>query len=511
MSWKQFCYFGYNITYENFETLITTSANNGITHLLLEFIVLQYNGGTDPNTIYEIIYYDTILNWMQFTSQQRTDLINLATQNGIKIVASFGGATTFIDNNGLLGFLNSNSIYTNYVTMAEVLLNYVNNNNLDEIDLDIEHINGGVTEQETQQMYNWMGLLSRELKTAENLPNNTPLTYLTHAPQTPYFYNGYFNGVYLSLENFYGEFIDCYLTQFYNQGNTYNNFDEIFINDPVQLASVLQIESYGIPIEKIIVGKATDAQPGMGDVVLWDGTTNPLVMNNIVNNTLTYPEPLLQTWLLNSGIMVWIYRTDADAGYNSTIMNYFSNNLGGTCFIKGTQIKIKKNNIEIEEKIENLKDGDLVKISNEEYKKIVFIGYNYYSKTDYLKNVYVMKKNSIDNNIPNQDLLLTAGHSLLFNEPSNKYKNNSYNENQYPENEKIDNYTKIKSSHCSLFQNITEDIIKDKLNNINKLEYYHLVLEDNNKDKQHGIFANNVLCETMSYNYIPKSLLYKKN
>jgi hypothetical protein len=77
---------------------------------------------------------------MQFTSQQRTDLINLATQNGIKIVASFGGATTFIDNNGLLGFLNSNSIYTNYVTMAEVLLNYTNNNNLDEIDLDIEHI-----------------------------------------------------------------------------------------------------------------------------------------------------------------------------------------------------------------------------------------------------------------------------------------------------------------------------------------------------------------------------------
>ena len=93
--------------------------------------------------------------------------------------------------------------------------------------------------------------------------------------------------------------------------------------------SVLQIQSYGIPIQKIIVGKATDATSGY--VVLYDGTTDINVMNNIVNATQTYTsEPLLQTWLLTAGVMVWIYRTDSNFDFNTSILGYFYNNLGGT-------------------------------------------------------------------------------------------------------------------------------------------------------------------------------------
>ena len=54
-------------------------------------------------------------------------------------------------------------------------------------------------------------------------------------------------------------------------------------------------------------------------------------MNNIVNATQTYTsKPLLQTWLLTAGVMVWIYRTDSNFGFNTSILGYFYNNLGGT-------------------------------------------------------------------------------------------------------------------------------------------------------------------------------------
>jgi hypothetical protein len=57
-------------------------------------------------------------------------------------------------------------------------------------------------------------------------------------------------------------------------------------------------------------------------------------MNNIVNATYT-SEPLLQTWLLTAGVMVWIYRTDTNGdtnliNLNNSILGYFNNNLGGT-------------------------------------------------------------------------------------------------------------------------------------------------------------------------------------
>ena len=228
-------------------------------------------------------------------------------------------------------------------------------------------------------------------------------------------------------------------------------------------------------------------------------------MNNMVNNTLNYSE-LIQ-WSLNAGLMVWIYRFDSNTDRNQEILNYFTYNLGGTCFIKGTMIKIKKNNNEIEEKIENLNIGDLVKTSNNEYKKISFIGYNYLSKDNYMLNVRLLKQNKIYHNVPNQDLLLTAGHSILFNELSNYLINEKYNINEYPVNETIEKFVKIKTDHCALFQNINESDIVHKLNETQKLYFYHFSLQDENNDKQYAIYANNVLCETMSYNYINHSNL----
>ena len=505
MSWKEFCYIGYYVTYNQLFDFIDLAGSSGITHILLEFITLNYTGSNDPNTIYTLTYYDTVSNWFNFTVEERATLINKASEYGIIFGISFGGATTFDVNNGFLGFLKSNSIYTNPEILSNELLNYTTTTSLTYIDLDIEHINSSVNNDDFNLMLDYLGNLSKYLKTTTT-QTIKPVIVVSHAPQTPYFYNGIFQEIYIKVEQFYGSFIDFYLTQFYNQGNTYYDFESIFIYDPVQLTSVLQINSYGIPFEKIIVGKATDASDG--NVVLWNGTLDPLVMNNIVNNTLNYME--LRRWLLYAGIMVWIYRFDAETGRNQEILNYFTDNLGGTCFIKGTLIKIKKNDKEIEEFIENLNIGDLVKTSNNEYKKISFIGFNYSSKTNYMKHTKILKKNKIYHNIPNEDLLLTSGHSILFNELTNNLLNEKYNINEYPTNEAIDNFVKIKANHCSLFQNITEMDVERKLNNTQKLYYYNFSLEDENNDKQYAVYANNVLCETMSYTHIFHSNLIPK-
>ena len=509
MSWKEICYVGYYVTYDQLFDFIDLAGSSGITHILFEFITLYYTGSNDPNTIYTLTYYDTVLNWFNFTADERTILINKASEYGIIFGMSFGGATTFDVNNGLLGFLKSNSIYTNPEILGNELLYYTTITSLTYIDLDIEHINSSVNNDDFNLMLDYLGNLSKYLKTTTT-QTTKPVILVSHAPQTPYFYNGIFQEIYIKIEEFYGSFIDFYLTQFYNQGDTYYDFESIFIYDPLQLTSVLQINSYGISFEKIIVGKATDATDG--NVVLWDGTTNQFVMNNIVDNTLNYME--LRKWILYAGIMVWIYRfdakTDKEVNENQVILNYFEDNFGGTCFIKGTMIKIKKNNEEIEEFVENLNIGDLVKTSNNEYKKISFIGYNYSSKANYMKHTKILKKNKINKDIPNEDLLLTSGHSILFNELTDNLLNEKYNTDEYPTNETIDNFTKIKANHCSLFQNITEIDVKHKLNKIHKLYYYHFVLENENNDKQYAIYANNVLCESMSYNHIFHSNLIPK-
>lgn len=506
MSWKEFCYIGYNITYNQLSDFIDLAGNSGITHILFEFITLNYTGSTNPNTIYTLTYYDTVSSWYNFTSDERATLINKAASYGIIFGISFGGATTFNENNGLLGFLQSISIYANPETLANELLTYTNTTSLTYIDLDIEHINSGVSENDLNLMLNYLGNLSAYLKTITTQFIN-PIKIISHAPQTPYFYNGIFQEIYIKIEKSYGSYINFYLTQFYNQGDTYYDFESIFIYDSLQLTSVLQINSYGIPFEKIIVGKATDAS--QGNVILWDGSLSPTVMNNMVNNTLNYPE--LREWILYAGIMVWIYRFDASTERNQEILNYFTYNLGGTCFIKGTLIKIQKNNKEIEEYIENLNIGDLVKTSKNEYKKISFIGYNFSSKDNYMQHIRILKKNSIYYNVPNKDLLLTSGHSILFNQLSNHLLNEKYNIYEYPTNEIIEDFVKIKTDHCSLFKNIQECDVIHKLTNTQKLTYYHFSLECDERDKQYAVYANNVLCETMSYNYINHSNLIPKS
>ena len=154
MTWKEFCYIGYNITYTQLFDFINLAGNSKITHILFEFITLEYTNTTDKNTIYTLKYYDTVSSWYNFTSDQRTTLINKAEEYVIIFGISFGGATTFDANNGLLGFLKSISIYTAPEILANELLTYTTTTSLTYIDLDIEHINSSVSDDDFNLIHN---------------------------------------------------------------------------------------------------------------------------------------------------------------------------------------------------------------------------------------------------------------------------------------------------------------------------------------------------------------------
>jgi hypothetical protein len=185
---------------------------------------------------------------------------------------------------------------------------------------------------------------------------------------------------------------------------------------------------------------------------------------------------------------------------------FYSFNGGGVCFIKDTLITILENNKEIQKEVQYLKPNDLVKVNENEYKKIVFIGENKYNVLTKLENIRIMKKDTIKPNYPCKDILLTSGHSVLFENLDNI--NEFYNPNIYKNN--INGFYKMMTQHCKLFNFAELEDISNLIKN-NFVQYYHFALENEDYDGQYAVYSNNIRSESMSINYIPFSGLYPIN
>ena len=538
MSWKQVSYYGYD---QLTTTGITELVNAGATQIILEFIVLKYSGG-----YYYLSLFDTVSELKLMTTNEKKEIYTAMSQKNLLL--SFGGASSECILNAIgqpyktyaSNFVTETILTAEiFVADIETIINQCSAGtstayNIDGIDLDIEGITGT---EDTTTSYTFLGEISKGITEIVMPDGRTP--FVTHAPQTPYFNNKGFGFIYVLLEYYYSNYISFYNVQFYNQGATYKNYISNFYDDTVQISSLLQIANASVTINnyygegtisenvvidtsKLVMGKVTygESEDGTVDgyVTLWNDNNNYYnpSMTYFVNLSYNYVSPdetdlnyptteqmepyltQLNNWVINGGIMCWIYNP---ANNNSDLLGYFEYNTGGTCFMKGTNILCLKNNLQVEIKVEDLNEGDLVLTSKNEYKKIIYIGYNFLRLQNEIKNnVKYIKKNTFSNNIPNKDLYLTTGHSLLFKDLT--HANKFYDKKYYPENEKIDDYIKIMIQHLT----ITND--NDNFNNI---MYYHFVLESDNINEQYGIYANNVLCETMSYSYISKSKLYRKN
>ena len=174
------------------------------------------------------------------------------------------------------------------------------------------------------------------------------------------------------------------------------------------------------------------------------------------------------------------------------------------CFIKNTMILILENGMEVEKKVQELKNGNMVKISTGEYKKLVFIGTKTLDITKNINKIRIMKQGTSSNNLPNKDLLVTSGHSLLFNNLN--YTNEFYKSEFYDNN--VKGYYKMMSQHCKLFDYVKEKELED-IRDGNNVSYYHFVLENEDDEGQYGVYSNGILSETMALSFSKKNYMNK--
>ena len=206
---------------------------------------------------------------------------------------------------------------------------------------------------------------------------------------------------------------------------------------------------------------------------------------------------------------VWCAISNIDINQNITMCacndtgKYYTLTDFVPCFLENTYITILEDNKEINKKIELLKINDLIKINENEYKKINFIGSRKIDITQFLNVIRVLPKNTLSENLPYENLYLTSGHSLLFK--NLKYANEFYNKNVYDNN--IENYYKIMAQHCNLCREITKIEISNIIENNKYVYVYHFSLESENQLTQYAIYSNGVRAECMSYEYALKSNL----
>ncbi len=225
----------------------------------------------------------------------------------------------------------------------------------------------------------------------------------------------------------------------------------------------------------------------------------------INNGNIYISQDYGQSWVIHESARTWkTIEISSDgqivnAGVNTGYI-YNSTDGGISCICHNTEILMGTGETKY---VQLLKIGDELQ-TTEGLRKILFIGYNATYRTNLFK---IIPKNGYKPNIPSKDLCLSIGHSLLFNnEDIEKFKKQDLNcSSFYNEcNTKIDNLNKLLIIDC----NLEKDAIFDETDT--KIFYYHIVLEHNgNINKQYGIYANNMLIETMSEAWIIHSKLHK--
>jgi len=236
--------------------------------------------------------------WQDSADSAKQDAIKYAHSKGAYVVVSAGGAT--------------DSPYeisgTDYGTNAA---KFAKTHFLDGVDFDLENFEGGfrISGKTAEQSIEWV---VNATNAARKVLGDTGI--IAHAPQAPYFgkigggsgntwtgTSGGYSAVYKSASH-----IDYFLVQFYNQGTTcYMTYKGIFEDSGSECpvfpgTSVKEIAAYGIPMEKIVLGKPVRQSDAS------NGQMSTSQLNAVIK------QANLMGW--NSGIMGWLYRGKQESG-----------------------------------------------------------------------------------------------------------------------------------------------------------------------------------------------------
>lgn len=207
---------------------------------------------------------DMALAWTYLDQAAKQNAVDYAHSKGAVLLVSFGGDT------------DGNYWQKDPNVLGAQVANWAKSQLLDGVDYDLEGFAPGLTigNKNSQQTMSW--LISLHQATKAVLGDDG---FISGAPQGPYLgpispsstlWAGPIGG-YTGLLNAIPNLIDFFFIQFYNQGpNCYANYNGLMINSGTggcvfPGTSVNEIISYGVPFNKIIIGKpmlTSDASNG---------------------------------------------------------------------------------------------------------------------------------------------------------------------------------------------------------------------------------------------------------
>jgi len=190
---------------------------------------------------------DAAAAWAQLSSAQQNETVAYAHSKGARITVSAGGATD-----------NPYNAFTG-TAYGQSVANWAKEKHLDGVDFDLENFGSGFRagSHDTASSIAWVVQATNAARTVLGADAT-----ITHAPQPPYFgANNGFSDAYTQI--FKQTSIDFLLVQYYNNGPA-TTYADIFTNGG---GAVKALASYGIPLEKIVVGKPVNSNDAGGGYV----------------------------------------------------------------------------------------------------------------------------------------------------------------------------------------------------------------------------------------------------
>jgi hypothetical protein len=347
--------------------------------------------------------------------------------------------------------------------------------------------------------------------TAKFLINNQPQAQITivsndvifsvnHSGYLPYRYQWYFNGI--PISNATDSIYKIQYADLIDQGEYYVKIWEGFMlsgsylyGSTSQISNSVMLNVYKDPfIYKQPLSQTVDENyPVYFDVIAYG--VNPLTYQWYFNNTI----------IENTDNMKYIinHASKNDKGdYNVIIIDNKNNILVSdyaslnvlepiVCFKEDTKILTNNGYIPIQE----LRSGDLVKTLKCGYKQIDKIAckqiYHSYRDKRYKDQLYICHKEKYEELF--EDLIITGGHSILVDE----FKNNEQKEQNkhffFGEIYKTDDKYRL----LACVDERTSVYDKEGFYNI-----YHFSLENKDYYENNGVYANGLLVETCSKQYL---------
>ena len=230
-------------------------------------------------------------------------------------------------------------------------------------------------------------------------------------------------------------------------------------------------------------------------------TTTGQITYSGIDQTITYTFYIMNYESANG--LFWAY----------DIIQFTLDIVSSPCYLEGTKILCRINNGLSYISIEDITIGTIIKTYKRGYKRVIHIGKCQIKKepivgTSNLNKLYILEKDKFPKLF--QNLYITGAHSILVNNLPSKVKSLLTFANRVPNIEDKFLLPAFANNKCRLVA--PEELIYSTNTSKSSTYHtvYHLVLENNNKYKNYGIWANGILSETLSiHNYL--KCFYKNN